>query len=244
MEEPWGPNTPQEFEDYDRSESPEPDIGLGNDDSVEFVEFGYEDSETDYPLEEDSKERASLIGSFQTVFTDENSPYDENWDYETTNGFLDWTSEQDYEGLLAVDEGKVVGFSWGYRVDPGEVAVDEKFPDELRELDRDIYDGETFMIDEVGVLPEYRGQGIATELESGLLEKIDERENVSRVMQRTQWSGENTGKLFLDGKMGFQAFLIGRDNDPVTQEVEFVGKEGSDQRIYLSQELEGEKPWK
>lgn len=244
MEEPWGPNTPQEFEDYDRSESPDVDIGLEGGGSVDFVEFGYEDSETDYPLEVNSTERASLIGSFQTVFTDENSPYDENWDYETTNGFLDWTSGQDYEGILAVDDGKVVGFSWGYRVDPEEVDVDEKFPDELQELDQDIYDGETFMIDEVGVMPEYRGQGVATELESGLLEKIDEREDVSRVMQRTQWSGENTGKLYLDGKMGFQAFLIGEDNDPVTQEVEFVGKDGSDERIYLGQELEGEKPWK
>ena len=97
------------------------------------------------------------------------------------------------------------------------------------------------MIDEVGVLPEpYRGNGIGTQLEEGLLEKLDSREEISRAMQRTQWSGENTGKLWLDGKSGFEAFLYGEENDPVTQEVEFVGKEGGDERIYLWKDLESE----
>lgn len=239
MEEPWGPDRPQEFDDYEEDGQGSP----GYNGSVDLVEFGYDPLETAYPLEEDSSVRASLIGSFQTVFTDENSPYDENWDFETTNDFLEWTSEQDYEGLLAVDEGRVVGFTWGYRVDPEEVDIEEKYPEGLEDVQPDIYDGETFMIDEVGVMPEYREQGLGTALESGLLEKLDDRDDVSRVMQRTQWSGENTEKLRLDGEMGFQAFLQ-EGNDPVTQEVGFVGKDGSDERIYLFQELEGEKPWK
>ena len=184
-----------------------------------------------------------MIGTFQTVFTDENSPYDENWSYEAVNGFLDWTSDQDYEGLLAVDDGRVVGFAWGYRIDE-DIPVDEKFPEELDETDEDVYDGSTFMMDEVGVIPEYRGQGLGTALESGLLEKLEGREDVSQVMQRTQWSGENKDKLWLDGKMGFQAFLLGEENNPVTQEVDYVGKDGSDERLYLFQELEGEKQWK
>lgn len=204
---------------------------------TEFVDFGYAEAETEYPLD-DPANRASLIGSFQTVFTAENSPYDENWDYETIDGFLEWTSEQDYEGTLAIDDGRVVGFSWGYRVDPGEVDVDEKFPEELEEVEPDIFDGETFMVDEVGVLPdEYRGQGIGTEVESRTLEKAAARDDVSRAMQRTQWSGENTGKLRLDGQLGFEAFLQGEENDPVTQGVEFVGKPGADERIYLGREL-------
>lgn len=246
MEEPWGPNILSEFPGYEESSSLEGDSPgpCSYDGSVDLIEFGYDSSETVYPLEESSTERASLIGSFQTVFTDENSPYDENWDFETTDDFLKWTSEQDYEGLLAVDEGRVVGFTWGYRVEPEEIDVGEKYPDGLEEVEPDIYDGETFMVDEVGVLPDYRGQGLGTKLESCLMEKLDQREDISRVMQRTQWSGENTGKLKLDGKMGFEAFLQGDENDPVTQDVPFVGNEGSDERIYLFQKLDGEKQWK
>ena len=208
--------------------------------SPSYREFGFEPSETRYPLDDPSN-RGSLIGSFQTVFNDENSPYDENWDYQTADDFLEWTSRQDYEGLLAVEDGRVVGFTWGYRIDPETVNVDEKFPEELREVEPDVYDGETFMIDEVGVLPgPYRGNNIGTRLEEGLLEKLQDRDDISRAMQRTQWSGENTGKLWLDGKSGFDALLYNDENDPVTQEVEFVGKEGSDERIYLWKDLERE----
>ncbi len=89
MEEPWGPNTPSEFEDYDYEEDLDLNIGLKDSlDSIELVDFGYSPGETSYPIEENSVERASLIRSFQTVFTEENSPYDENWDYQTTNGSL------------------------------------------------------------------------------------------------------------------------------------------------------------
>jgi hypothetical protein len=56
-------------------------------------------------------------------------------------------------------------------------------------------------------------------------------------LQRTQWSGQNSGKLSLDGKLGFEALLEGEENNPVTQKVEFVGNSGSDERIYLTQEL-------
>ena len=108
-------------------------------------------------------------------------------------------------------------------------------------MDQNVYDGRTFMIDEVGVLPDYRGEGVGTELEEQMINKLNQDENISRAMQRTQWSEENTAKLFLDGKMDFEAFLLGEDNDPVTQEVPFVGKDGGDERIYLWRETRGEK---
>lgn len=216
------------------------------DGDIELVEFGYDSSETDYPLAENSTERASLIGSFLTIFNDENSPYDENWDFETTNDFLESTSELDYEGVIAVEEGRVVGFAWGYRVDKDSVDVDEKYPEELDEVVPEIYDGQTFMIDEVGVMPDYRDQGLGTTLESCLLSKLDERDDISRTMQRTQWSGQNIPKLQLDKNMGFEVLTYeeGRAQKPVLQEVEFVGKDGSDDRAYLFQEIGGEKPWK
>ncbi len=204
-------------------------------DEIEYVEFGFDEDETSYPLD-DQANRASLIGTFQTVFNDENSPYDENWDYETTDDFLEDTSELDYRGVLAIDDGKVIGFTWGYRIDTDQVEPEEKFPEELSEVEQDLYDGETLMIDEVGVLPKYRGDKVGTNLEEKILEASEEDDELSRAMQRTQWSGENTAKLYLDGKMGFQAFLQGEENDPVTQEVPFVGKEGGDERIYLWRE--------
>ena len=207
---------------------------------IEYVDFGFTEDETSYPLN-DGANRASLIGSFQTVFNEENSPYDENWDYDTTNGFLGDTSELEYRGVLAIDDGKVAGFSWGYRVDTDQVDPEEKFPEELSEIDQNVYDGQTFMIDEVGVLPNYRGEGVGTELEERMIDKMQEDQDIFRTMQRTQWSGENTAKLFLDGKMGFQAFLLGEDNGPVTQDVPFVGKEGGDERIYLWRETRGEQ---
>lgn len=243
MEEPWGPNTPSEFEDYDYEEDLDLNIGLKDSlDSIELVDFGYSPGETSYPIEENSVERASLIGSFQTVFTEENSPYDENWDYQTTNDFLEWTSDQDYEGLLVIDEGRVVGFAWGYRVDPETVDIEGKFPDRLDDQDQDFYDGETFMIDEVGVMPEYRGNGIGRELESGLLENISERSNISRALQRTQWSGENQAKLGLDNDLSFEVLTYedGVAEKPVLQEVDFVGTDGSDERAYLWRDVRGE----
>lgn len=200
------------------------------------MEMGFDSSETTYPLTQGSSERASLIGSFQTIFNEENSPYDENWDYETTDGFLEWTSQQDYEGFLALDEGKVIGFSWGYKVDPGEINVDKKFPEELQQADIDFYDGETFMIDEVGVMPGYRGQGLGKKLEENLMNTLVDRDDISRVMQRTQLSEDNQAKLNLDYQLGFNPVTYGTENEAVLQEVDFVGTSGSDERVYLWRE--------
>lgn len=201
---------------------------------VDYVDFGFADWETDYPLN-DPGNRASLIGAFETVFTKENSPYDENWDYETVDELLDWTSEQDYKGTLAISDGKVIGFSWGYRVSD-DIDIDEKFPKELKELETELYDGETFMIDEVGVMPGgYRGEGIGTQLEARTVRKAAEREDISRAMQRTQNSFRNLPKLALDYNLGFEPFE--KNGQPVFQDVKFVGKPGGDERIYLGQEF-------
>lgn len=213
---------------------------------IEYVPFGFDEEETFYPLN-NPQYRDQLIETFQSVFTAENSPYDEAWSYEDVDDFLDWTSEVDYRGILAVDtaEDDFAGFTWGYSVDPQNrlIEPEEKFPDGVEDVRPDIYDGNTFMLDEIGVDPDYRRQGIGRGLESRLLEELDESSDTERVMQRTQWSGQNTGKLRLDGSLGFQAFLQ-EENNPVTQEVPFVGKEGSDERIYLFQELGGDTPWK
>lgn len=211
--------------------------------NIEYVPFGFDTSETSYPLD-DPQNRDELIETFQNVFTAENSPYKEDWSYDDVDDFLDWTSQVEYEGVLAIDRSldEVAGFTWGYRIDPTNELInpDEKFPEGVEEVMPEMYDGNSFMLDEIGVDPDYRRQGRGTELESRLINELEDNPDIDRVMQRTQWSGENTGKLRLDGSLGFQALLQGNENDPVTQEVEFVGKEGSDERIYLFQELEGE----
>lgn len=209
---------------------------------VDWYEFGFDSKETDYPLEPNSSERASLIGAFETVFNGENSPYDENWDYENLDEFLDSTEEKDYEGVIVVDEGRVAGFAWGYRIDPSGPEMEGKFPGELDFVDEEIYDGSTFMIDEVGVMPDYRGQKLGTRIESALLDRMERRDDISRVMQRTQWSGQNIPKLVIDTRLGFDKFTFseGVAEEPVLEEVEFVGKDGSDERVYLWKELGGE----
>lgn len=215
--------------------------------NIEYVPFGFDEEETSYPLDV-PEYRDELIETFQKVFTIENSPYDEDWSYSDVDDFLDWTSQVDYRGILALDRvsDELAGFTWGYRIDPENELIDpdKKFPEEVKQVMPEIYDGNSFMLDEIGVDPEYRRQRIGSNLESMVLDKLDVDGEIDRVMQRTQWSGENTGKLRLDGKMGFQAFLQGAENDPVTQEVEFVGKQGSDERIYLFQELDGDKLWR
>lgn len=212
--------------------------------NIEYVPFGFDTSETSYPLD-DPQNRDELIETFQNVFTAENSPYKEDWSYDDVDDFLDWTSQVEYEGVLAIDRSldEVAGFTWGYSIDPTNELInpDEKFPEGVEEVIPEMYDGNSFMLDEIGVDPDYRRQGRGTELESRLINELEDNPDIDRVMQRTQWSEENTGKLRLDGSLGFQALLQGNENDPVTQEVEFVGKEGSDERIYLFQELEGEK---
>lgn len=209
---------------------------------IELYRFGESWLDSHYPLEEGSARRASLIGSFQTIFNKENSPYDENWDYETLNSFLNWTFEQDYEGYIAMKRNCIAGFTWGYRIEPERVEIEEKFPQKLSELETDIFDGRTLMMDEIGVMPDYRGEGLGKALESMLLEKADYRDDISRLIQRTQWSGQNIPKLQLDNTLNFQPFTYceGRTEKPVLEEVEFVGKAGSDERIYLWKELEGE----
>lgn len=208
--------------------------------NVEYVDFGFSEEETSRPLQDEYRD--SLIETFREVFTIENSPYDEDWSYEQVDDFLDKTQNKDYIGTIAVDTQteEVVGFTWGYRVDPQQINTDEKFPGELEDIGTELYDGETFMIDEVGVDPEYRRRGIGRNLEQSLLQKLRQDNQISRAMQRTQWSGENIPKLQLDYELGFDPFTYsdGVAEKPVLQEVPFVGNPGGDERVYLGKGLE------
>lgn len=197
---------------------------------LDYFNFGFDHHETGYPLDNDVN-RASLIGSFQMVF--DNSVYGENWDYETTANFLESTSQKDYEGVLAASEGGLVGFVWGHRLEPD---MAEDYPAELQEAEVDVFDGESYILDELGVLPEYRGQGIGQYLEEQYIEDVTEKKDASRIVQRTQNSSDNVVKLSLDDKTGFEPILDQTD-EPIIEEVPLVGLEESDKRIYLWREV-------
>lgn len=197
---------------------------------VEYINFGFDSEDTSYPLSRQAN-ASSLIGAFQTVF--DHSVYGENWDYETTSNFLESTQQKDYEGRVAVDDGRVVGFVWGHRIEP---EMTEKLPDELQNVDLDIFDGESYILDELGVLPEYRGQGIGSDLEELYIEDVAQKEDSSRIIQRTQLTPENGAKLHLDGANDFTA-ILDDEYDPVVEDVDLVGVEGRDERIYLWREI-------
>lgn len=218
-----------------------------NEQDLEYANFGFEPDKTDYPLENDAK-RASLIGSFQMTFND--SPYGENFDYGLMDGFLDDTSDRDYEGRVALIDGRVVGFAWGHRV---ESDMDSEFPEELQDAETDFFDGEAFYFEELGVVPDFRGEGIGKELKRQELEQVKQRDDISQGLMRTQYNGEeleglelpeevsnesgtgNETKLGLDVDLGFEPVEV--DGGPVIEEVDLVGVDGTDQRIYMSREV-------
>lgn len=214
--------------------------------NVEYVDFGFEGSETDYPLNRDEY-RASLIGAFQMAFNE--SPYSENFDFETMQSFLDETEEKDYLGRIALVDNNVVGFAWGYRIESG---MSSDFPDEIFGPETELSEGDSYYFEELGVLPDYRGQGIGKELKRQELQQVKQREDVSEGFMRTQYNGErleglelpdgyetgengNERKLGLDVDLGFEPVEV--QGGPVIEEVNLEGTEGSDERIYMSREV-------
>jgi len=213
---------------------------------VEYVDFGFEDNETSYPLSRDEY-RASLIGTFQMAFNE--SPYGENFDFETMQSFLDETEEKDYLGRIALVDNNVVGFAWGYKIESG---MSSDFPDEIFGPKTELSKGDSYCFEELGVLPDYRGQGIGKELKKKELQQVKQREDISHGFMRTQYNGErleglelpdgyetgengNERKLGLDVDLGFEPVEV--QGGPVIEEVNLEGTKGSDERIYMSREV-------
>ncbi|WP_414837307.1 GNAT family N-acetyltransferase [Candidatus Nanosalina sp. VS9-1] len=188
-------------------------------DSLEFTDLSYEPGE--YSLS-DEKMESAVIGMYQRVFN--NSPYGENFDYELAEDIVQGIRGKDTEGLLAVQDGMPVGFAWGEVLEPGDREI---FPDEIP---GEFFDGSSYYFAELGVLPDYRDQGLGKELKRRELEKVKNREDIDKGLMRTSVE-ENDKKLGLDSDLGFEA--LEPDGEPVTEEVESVGVEGSDLRGYF-----------
>jgi GNAT superfamily N-acetyltransferase len=187
---------------------------------TEFAPLTY-DEDAQYSLSDDRFE-ASVIGAFQKTFND--SPYEENFDYEMTEDIFRGIQEKDTEGLLALEDGVPVGFAWGEVLEPGD---SQEFPQEVPD---EFFDGTSYYFAELGVLPDYRDQGIGKELKQKELEKVKDRQDLDKGLMRTSIEG-NEKKRGLDEDLGFQR--LEPDGELVTEEVDTYGVEGSDLRGYF-----------
>lgn len=205
-----------------------------NIENIDYVNLGFDPEETSYPISRDEN-LASLIGAFQMTFND--SVYQENWDYEFTRDIITGLQDKDYEGVLALNEGTVVGFAWGYVPEPEEMRIDSDFPDELQEVDVPFLDGETYWFNELGIVEDWRDQGLGKSLKAQELEKVAERSDISRGLERTNFEDENKKKLGLDNDLGFEP--VEYQGEPLVKEIEQVGVEDeegnpmTDPRVYM-----------
>ncbi|PSG99186.1 MAG: hypothetical protein BRC29_03605 [Nanohaloarchaea archaeon SW_7_43_1] len=209
-----------------------------NIENIEYADLGFDSKETTYPLSKDEN-LASLIGAFQMTFND--SVYQENWDYEFTKDIIAGLQDEDYEGILALNEGTVVGFAWGYVPESEEMRTDNDFPDELQEVDTSFLDGETYWFNELGVVEDWRNQGLGKRLKEKELDRIAERQDISRGLERTNFEDENEKKLGLDSDLGFEP--VNYEGEPLVKEIEQIGVEDeegnpmTDPRVYMWREL-------
>lgn len=188
-------------------------------DELEFTEMSYQDGK--YSLNDEAFETA-VIGMYQRVFND--SPYQENFDYELAEEIVQGIADRDTEGFLAVDDGLPVAFGWGEVL---EASDRSEFPERVPE---EFFDGDSFYFAELGVLPDYRDQGIGKEIKRRELETVKSREDLDRGLMRTSIE-ENEKKLGLDDDLGFKA--LEPSGEQVTEEVDTVGRDDSDLRGFF-----------
>ena len=185
---------------------------------LEFAELSYDG---DYSLEDEAFETA-VIGTYQRVFND--SPYEEDFNYELAEEIIQSIEGTDTEGFVAVDDGMPVAFGWGEVLEASDRG---EFPEKVPE---EFFDGKSFYFAELGVLPSYRDQGIGKEIKRRELEEVKSREDLDRGMMRTSIE-DNEKKLGLDEDLGFEA--LEPDGEIVSERVDSVGTEGSDLRGYF-----------
>lgn len=188
-------------------------------DNIEFTEMAYDPGE--YSLSDEAFETAA-IGVYQRVFN--NSPYQEDFNYELAEEIVKSIEDRDTEGFIALDDGMPVAFGWGEVL---EASDREEFPSEVP---GEFFEGNSFYFAELGVLPAYRDQGIGKEIKRRELEKVRERNDLEKGLMRTSVE-ENEKKLGLDNDLGFDA--LEPEGEIVTEEVETVGREDSDLRGYF-----------
>jgi GNAT superfamily N-acetyltransferase len=197
--------------------------------AVKYLQFGFnqEESKIDLSLEEN---RESFINAYQEAF--KNSVYNENFSKEEVNGILDWYQENaDYEGILIVDDSEIVGFSFGFRLEPEFDNEKWRRKKGFENVPESYFDGETFYYAELGLEEEYREEGIGKESASAVFDEVESMESMSRLLVRTN---EDNPVRSLYEENDFRLL------EDLTTEIEQRRDNGeieTDTRIWLTKEL-------
>lgn len=197
--------------------------------AVKYLQFGFnqEESKIDLSLEEN---RESFISAYQEAF--KNSVYNENFSKEEVNEILDWYQENaDYEGILIVDDSDIVGFSFGFRLEPEFNNEGWRREKGFENVPESYFDGETFYYAELGLEEEYREEGIGKESASAVFDEVESMESMSRLLVRTN---EDNPVRSLYEENDFRLL------EDLTTEIEQRRDNGeieTDTRIWLTKEL-------
>jgi len=195
---------------------------------VKLVDLSF-NPESLYSLS-DEKYLSALIGSYSCTFN--NSVYNDNFDYETAEQIITGLEDRDFEGLMAIENNVPVGFAFGYVLESQDR---ENFPEELSRCEENFFENSAFYFAELGVLEEYRNQGIGKGLKSAELDRIKDRDDVEKGLMRTSNTSENKKKLQIDHDLGFEEVLV--DGEVLTETVEAIGENLEDERMYLWREV-------
>ncbi len=144
-----------------------------------------------------------LISVYQSAFAE--PPWNEEWTAEQVEEDLRYAQKQDdCVVLVACDDDRLVGFTWGYRMPI------EKFPF----LEGLVEQGANYM-DEMAVLKQNRTKGVGTLLGKEYFRIVSEKgapESVLRTDRR------NTASVALFGKLGYTRVM---DSDSPVMDPEF-----------------------
>lgn len=146
-----------------------------------FADFGFSKKETQAPLE-DLGYRLDLIYVYQQAFL--NSVYEEEFRRTEVNEIIEMYRDLFSLGRVALDDDEIVGFCFGYRLEPD---MEEKWRDGkgFDGVPEEFFDGNTFYLAELGVLPEYRGEGLGEQLFNQTVRQIRSSDGVEDVVIRT-----------------------------------------------------------
>jgi ribosomal protein S18 acetylase RimI-like enzyme len=165
-----------------------------------------------------SRWRPGFIGAYQTIFA--RAPYFER--------FTPADAEGVWRRLTSVPENiTMIAAAGGDRVAGFGVAIPLRFQrDVSRELSGLISDAHTFYLAELGVLPEYRHQGLGKELLRARLARINQ-ERYRAVVLRA--SAARAGDYSLYKSMGFEEMGVSMD----VPNMRVDGRVTSDRRVFL-----------
>lgn len=204
--------------------------------SVEYVDFGFDENETSKPLNSESN-RLSLIESYQDVFL--NSLYEEDFSYEEVDNLLkEYEEELNYEGVLAVEEGNIIGFAFGFQLtsemNNEDWRAEHDFTATNSEVDAlgQFFQGDTYYFAELGVIEDERGRGIGKDLKREELERVENNSEYEKALMRTNQNNERKIEG-VDQPLGFEKL-------PWKTEVEQRRESGEiekDTRIWMSKDV-------